>query len=55
MNRLAQWLLYLLDPVFRGVVKRKRGPNDHVGTGERVVALLSKGSGPKQAIRGGRG
>lgn len=44
MFRLLGYLLYFLDPKFRRLVNAKRrGPNDRVGTGETVVAVLKRG------------
>lgn len=44
MKLLLSWILYLLDPNFRRLVKAKtKGPNDRVKTGENVVVILKRG------------
>lgn len=41
LNWIMQSILYILDPVFRELVRRKSGPNDKLGAGENVSAVIT--------------
>lgn len=44
MKLILGWILYLLDPNFRRLVKGKtNGANSRVKTGETVIAVLKRG------------
>jgi hypothetical protein len=53
LRRIIQEVLYLFDPFFRQTVRQKRkGPNDRMGAGEEVNAVLLKANGTKSYYRG---